>query len=182
MKTSWLAGWILLGAMVVPAEAQVTVEQRRLVDQLVGPQREEAHRELVAQGRGAISALVDGLDDQRPEVVRQVLVILGELGPDATSAVPVLLDRARSDGPFSANCLWSLADLAPFRPKNMDLDDRGLASLEMRWLGHGRIPELMWIQAMSRLRARCDFPTDLGLQDLVAAVQSFQPYRLELAV
>jgi hypothetical protein len=99
VKTSRFAGWIALCAVIAPADAQATAEQRRLVDQLAGPQREEAHRQLVAMGRKTVSALIDGLDDPRPAVVSQVLGILGELGPDAKPAVPVLLAKVSRSQP-----------------------------------------------------------------------------------
>jgi hypothetical protein len=177
----------LLGAAVpsLPAQAE---DPAQLVAQLAGEGRAAAHRQLVALGAKAVPALMSGYSDKDEDAALLALGILREIGPDAGSAVPALVELVRRSDKHTRGLrgiVQTLAELAPFRDADVSLAIDKVSEAVAQWSFHrdvtgGRDTEL-WLM-FERLRMRAEFPMQLPLPELLEAMRACNAWRVEIAV
>jgi hypothetical protein len=172
----WLSVTALATAQSQPTPAQL-VEQLASVDQ-----RARAREQLLALGKQAVPALCDRVSAE-PRLQAEVLTILIELGPDAGAAVPPLVAAMRGSPDDPTSTLRALAELAPFRAPDVEIDKEELSRFQLRGLHRRGRPDTDPDPSLeSRLQQRLAFPRAPDLASLLTIVQGYQAFRVELAV
>lgn len=178
---------VLLLPGPVLAQANPTAEQLVMQMQLLAPeQRVGAREQLLALGKAAVPALLAGLEAVDEDVRTERMAVLVELGPVAGSAVPELKRLVtQKECPALVPTLEALAELVPYRDAAVAFDQQVLTDIHVKQLlmrQRGQVAPADPVLTFQRLRVRFEFPSQLDQDELVTAVQSYNAFRVELAI